>query len=443
VAERYRIERVRLYPTPAQHRQLEGYAGAHRWTWNWALATQQAHYAEHAPTLSYNEQGRALTVLQQHPDMRGLTGIPRRVKVGALRDLDKAYRAAFRRAQRGERAGFPRFKERKRGDASSEIPAETRFDGRRVKIPGIGWVRARGGRAIAISTTSGRFFRDRAGDWWAALRYIIAVPDTAVPDIAAVGVHLRPAYAMTLSTGEVIPHSTFVGQADRKLRRLKRAVGRTQIGSRNRQRAQRRLARGVRHVANQRSDWQHKTSRRLVATHPRLIMQERETYVLPTDPENQRAVWSGRTRTSRISDATWGGLTRLIWEKAAAAGCPVVMIPEETPTTAICCQCGHERAPLSELVSIWLCEHCGTLHERGTNAARNILSVGMREDARTVARKRSETKNACRLVLRPRWGRGKAHLGGQDAVRCVGDAPVHPNLRVLGCEERWYWLHDT
>jgi len=33
VAEGYRIERVRLYPTVAQRWQLESYAGAHRWTW--------------------------------------------------------------------------------------------------------------------------------------------------------------------------------------------------------------------------------------------------------------------------------------------------------------------------------------------------------------------------------------------------------------------------
>lgn len=401
MAEGYRIERVRLYPTVAQRRQLEIYAGTHRWTWNWALAARQAHYAAHGTTLSYYEQGRALTVLQQHPDTIWLTGVPRRVKVGALRDLDKAFRAAFRRVQRGERPGFPRFKARKRGDASFEIPAETRFDGRRVKIPGIGWVRARGGRKIATSTTSGRFFRDRAGDWWAALRYLVAVPDAAMRDIAAVGVHLQPDDAMTLSTGEVINRSIFVGRADRKLRRLKRAAGRTRPGSRNRRRAQRRLARTVRHVANQRKDWQHKVSRSLVDAHPLLVMQERHTRALPADPENQRAVWGGRGRTSRISDATWGGLTRLIREKAVAAGCPVVTVPAAVPTTAICSWCGHERAPLSELVNIWLCEQCGTLHERGTNAARNILSVGMREDPRTD-RRREALGDEKRLSTRPK-----------------------------------------
>jgi len=237
MADAYRIERVRLYPTTAQRRQLENYAGAHRWTWNWALAAREAHFAAHQTSLSYSEQGRALTVLQQQPDSIWLIGIPRRVKVGALRDLDKAYRAAFRRVRRGERPGFPRFKARKRGDASFEIPAETRFDGRRVKIPGIGWVRARGGRAVVTATTSGRYFRDGAGDWWAALRYTVPLSDADTSEVSAIGVHLEPGHAMTLSTGEIVNESRYVGRSDRKLRRLKCAVRRTQPGSGNRQRA--------------------------------------------------------------------------------------------------------------------------------------------------------------------------------------------------------------
>jgi len=37
-----------------------------------------------------------------------------------------------------------------------------------------------------------------------------------------------------------------------------------------------------------------------------------------------------------------GGLTRLIREKAAA-GCPVLMIPAEMPTTSTCSRCGNVR----------------------------------------------------------------------------------------------------
>ncbi len=401
----YRIERVRLYPTAAQRRQMESYAGAHRWTWNWALAAREVHFAAHGTSLSYYAQGRALTVLQQQPDNVWLTGIPRRVKVGALRDLDKAYRAAFRRVQRGERPGFPRFKARKRGDASFEIPAETRFDGRRVKIPGIGWVRARGGRAIATTTTTARYFRDGAGDWWAALRYIVPLADTDVSDIAAVGVHLEPGHALTLSTGDIVNESRYVSRSDRKLRRLKRATRRTQPGSGNRRRARQRFTRATRHVANQRWDWQHTVSRRLVNSHPRLVMQERGTTTHTTDPESQRAVWGDHARRARVSDATWGGLTRLIQEKAAAAGCPVVVIPAEVPTNVTCSQCRHVRETLPELVNIWLCERCGTLHERGTNAARNILSVGVRDDARSE-RRREAPGDAKRL-----WTHDKTPAG--------------------------------
>ncbi len=416
MADAYRIERVRLYPTTAQRRQLENYAGAHRWTWNWALAAREAYFTAHGTSLSYSEQGRALTVLQQQPAAVWLTGIPRRVKVGALRDLDKAYRAAFRRIQRGERPGFPHFKARKRGDASFEIPAETRFDGRRVKVPGIGWVRARGGREIATNTTTARYFRDGVGDWWAALRYTVALSSADVSDISPVGVHLEPGHALTLSTGEIVNESRYVSRSDRKLRRLKRGVRRTQPGSGNRQRARRRFARATRHVANQRRDWQHQVSRRLVNTHPRLVMQERGLTAQTTDSESQRAVWGNRARRARVSDATWGGLTRLIREKAVASGCPVIVIPAEMPTTATCSRCGNVREALPDLVNIWLCEQCGTLHERGTNAAVNILSVGTREDTRTQ-RRREAPGDAKRLQTRDKTPTGAGEEGLAPASR--------------------------
>jgi len=124
-----------------------------------------------------------------------------------------------------------------------------------------------------------------------------------------------------------------------------------------------------------------------------------------TDPESQRAVWGGRTRRMHISDATWGGLTRLIQEKAAAAGCPVVMIPAAMPTNVTCSQCGHVRETLPALVNIWLCEQCGTLHERGTNAARNILSVEVRGDMPSE-RRREALGDAKRL-----WTHDKTPAG--------------------------------
>jgi len=191
------------------------------------------HTAQHsltmsriAPSLSCNNNPTPRGLLASHVGSRSV-----------LTALDTAECGAIRRVQRGERPGFPRFKARKRDAASFEIPAETRFDGCRVKIPGIGWVRARGGRDIATTTTTARYFCDGAGDWWAALRYTVPLSDADVSDISAVGVHLEPGHAMTLSMGESINESRDVSRSDRKLRRLKRVIGRTKPGSGNRRRA--------------------------------------------------------------------------------------------------------------------------------------------------------------------------------------------------------------
>jgi len=81
------------------------------------------------------------------------------------------------------------------------------------------------------------------------------------------------------------------------------------------------------------------------------------------------------------------------------------VIPAEVPTDITCCRCGHVRETLPELVNIWLCERCGTLHERGMNAARNILSVAAQEDA-LLERRREAPGDAKRL-----WTHDKTPAG--------------------------------
>lgn len=381
----HRIRTVRLMPTAPQRQLLERFAGTARFVWNWGLAERQRVYRAEGCSLSSNDQRKALTLMQREAPRAWLLAIPRRVKDGALRDLDKAYQAAFRRLRAGERAGFPHFKSRKRGEMSFEIPAETRYAHRegsahtgRVKIVGIGWVVARGGGPEVAGAESGRFFRDRAGDWWCALVYAVPVSD-ARPDVdvlPVVGVHLQLQHAASLSTGETIAAPAWGAASERKLKRLQRSVSRKQTGSRNRERARVKLARAHRHVANQRTHWLHTTTTDLVRRHPRLAIQERDVRALVTDPESQRAVYGGHKRTTRILDAAWGTFSQMLVYKSAATGVPAVIVPKGEPTARTCSACGHERSSLPLTVREWECPACGAKHERGVNAALNTARLG-------------------------------------------------------------------
>ena len=98
----YRQIRYRLLPGKASvYRWLDRVLESQRILYNAALEERIDCYRKTGKTLTYQDQCRALTLCRrQIPEMRGC---PAAVQRGALKRLDEAFRAFFRRAK--ERKG--------------------------------------------------------------------------------------------------------------------------------------------------------------------------------------------------------------------------------------------------------------------------------------------------------------------------------------------------
>jgi len=59
--------RFRLEPSAAQRGQMEWFAGARRWVWNWALAAWRTFYREHGVSIPAGELSARLTALKGEP----------------------------------------------------------------------------------------------------------------------------------------------------------------------------------------------------------------------------------------------------------------------------------------------------------------------------------------------------------------------------------------
>ena len=102
----------KLRPTPAQEQALDEVLWRCRDLYNTALEQRSSAYQRRHASVSRSQQEAELKGIRAaFPEDEALH---RHVLQDVLARLDKTYQAFFRRLQRGEKAGFPRFKGRHR-----------------------------------------------------------------------------------------------------------------------------------------------------------------------------------------------------------------------------------------------------------------------------------------------------------------------------------------
>lgn len=147
-----------------------------------------------------------------------------------------------------------------------------------------------------------------------------------------------------------------------------------------RKRAVQKIAHAHRKVANQRKDFAHKASHKLVKRYQVMVLEDLRTANLvkrpkpKQDEETKQYLPNGASAKAglnkSISDAGWGMFTSMLIYKAASAGRTVAFV-NPAYTSQVCSGCGAVRKKTLE--ERWHSCECGCELDRDTNAAVNIL----------------------------------------------------------------------
>ena len=100
--------RFRMRPTKTQEVRLYRMAGARRFVYNWALSRRKGYYAEHGKGISARELSSELTALKSKPETLWLKEADSQILQQALRDVDRAFDAFFKRRSRFSPGCAPR-----------------------------------------------------------------------------------------------------------------------------------------------------------------------------------------------------------------------------------------------------------------------------------------------------------------------------------------------
>ena len=365
-----RAHKIALAPNNAQATHLARACGVARFAYNWALAEWTRQYeawkADNSlPKPNQMALRRQLNAIKrsEFPWMLEVTKCAPQL---AIMQLGEAFRNFF-----ASRARYPRFRKKGIHDRFSISNDQFQIEGRRIRIPNLGWVRMREElrfRGKIVSATISRV----ADRWFASI--CVSVSDTdhaaslnlrSIPQAesqGAVGVDLGVSALATLSTGEVISGPKALACLLPRLRRLSRSVARKQKGSVNRRKARLKLARLHARIANIRADALHKLTTDLT----------RRFELIGIEDLNVKGMLSNRHLSRSVSDMSFFEFRRQLDYKARDTGSLVVIADRWFASSKTCSDCGWKLEELPLSVRSWTCPNCGAEHERDVNAAKNL-----------------------------------------------------------------------
>ena len=386
--------KFRLYPTTEQKRQLASHFGQARFVYNYFLRQRidyyLAHKGEEKQGIGLHDTCKILTALKKQPEFAWLNESNSQVLQQELRHLDIAYTNFF------NGGGFPQF-HKKRNRQSITIPQHFTVDEQSgtIKIPKMGPIKCVFHRSIAGSLRHLAISIEPSGKYFVSVLCAVEIDIPVKTTGGEIGIDLGLKTFVVASDGQTIDKPAHLRESERKLKKLQRLLSRKQKGGANRAKARIKVAKLHEKISNQRTDFLHKASRKLID----------ENQVIYAESLNVKGMVKNHCLAKSVSDAGWGEFVRQLTYKAAWYGVRFEQIDRFFPSSKRCNACGWINESLTLKDRKWTCHNCGQVVERDLNAAQNILQFGQA----MVGRDAPEPKR----LKRPRVAKRVAESGSR------------------------------
>jgi putative transposase len=351
--------KYRLVPTKEQAILINKHIGSARFVYNLALETKQMAYAGNRVNLD------CFALIKQLPDLKEectwLKEINSQSLQQPIRNLDNAFTRFFK-----GKGDFPKFK-RKSNGGSFNIPQNILLENDKLVIPkfkeGIDIVLHRPTKGIIRQAT---ISRTPTGKYFASILCETGEENKKPKPVkkeTTVGIDLGVKSFLVASDGKTFDNPKFLKQSLPRLKFVQR-----KFSKHKGKRTKHRLAILHEKVSNQRNDFLHKVSTKLIRENQSIAI---ETLQASNMLKNHKLAQS-------ISDAGWSMFVDMLEYKATWYGKNILKIGTFEPSSKICSHCGNINKELSLQDRKWTCKGCSTVLDRDVNAAINIKSFALK-----------------------------------------------------------------
>ena len=356
--------KYRIYPNQEQVEMFKEHFGATRFVYNWGLEKKTEAYQQESKTLSFFDLVTELKQLKiNEPWIKTVNSQSLQM---SLRHLDNAYTRFFR-----EKKGFPKFKSRHNPNQSFQCPQHCSVDWEcnTISIPKIKNIKTELHRKFEGTIKTVTISRSTTGKYYAS----ILVENCANPPKKAelkiedaVGIDVGLSRFLTTSERMIVENPRYFKKSEKKLAYQQYRLSKMKKGSAGRAKQKKRIARLHEHVSNQRRDFLHKVTSKLVG--------ESQATTFCIEDLSIKNMQKNHCLAKSIADVSWGMFFEFLKYKCEWSGKNLLDIGRFEPSSKMCSACGTVNKELKLSDREWLCS-CGTKHDRDVNAAENIRKM--------------------------------------------------------------------
>lgn len=369
--------KVRLYLSSDQEVYVNKLLGSYRFVYNQCLDRKIKAYTNDKINLGLKELCNYFHQdLTKNEDYVWLSEYNTKVLKQSVINLLDSYKRFFVNGM-----GFPKFKKRSENINSCRFPLEAiskknDYKSRRLTLSGIKNVEFRcsnkyinyldkyksGIRSATLSKCkSGKYF----------LSILVDSNEVKIvnePINEFIGLDLGIKDFIVTSEGQVYENLKLTRNNKFKIAKLHKQLSRKQKGSKNKDKARRKLALLHEKLTNKKEDYLHKITNQLV----------NENQVIVIEDLNVKGMMQNNKLAKSIQELSLYRFKEMLRYKCIWYNRDLVEVNRFYPSSKLCSECGYKNQELTLKDREWVCSECGTNHNRDLNAAINIKNEGLR-----------------------------------------------------------------
>jgi putative transposase len=385
--------RFRLYPTEEQQDFLDREIGCLRFVYNEILSRAKKGYEKNSRKWNIYEYKKLLP--QPKEEFPFLKEANSQALQQSIFDLDIAFKNFFT-----HQSGFPNFK-KKKNSGSIHIPQHFTIENDKLYIPKLKklpinllkrsidykGIKMKLHRDIEGAIKSITITKTLSGKFFVSIlveKEIKQLPKTDTITASDVGIKAFTTISKTSLNNlnermhEKVNNPKYLFKSEKRLKKLQKQLSRkqhkriktdTNKASNNYKKYAFKVAKLHEHIANERIDFLHNLSRRIIDENPVIILEDL----------NIKGIVKNHHLAKSISDASWGTLIKFLTYKSDWYGRTIIQFDRFYPSSQTCSVYGYRNSLLKNLsIREWTCPVCGTHYDRDENASAMLLKEGLR-----------------------------------------------------------------